>query len=98
MEKKIATIYLFGVLYSIVKKNKKVYLKLHYSFNLFIKIPKNIQLYILKKRLIIYGDIRILKEFVLNFMSLRIPNIYTGIGLREKNDKYILKPGKIRKR
>lgn len=97
-KKKLVIIYLFGVLYSLLKEKKKLYLKLHFSFNLYLKIPKTIQIYILKKRLIVYGDKRYLKEFILNFISFRRPNIYTGIGMREKNDTYITKPGKIRKR
>lgn len=98
IERKIATIYLFGVLYSIVKKKNKIYLKLHFSFNLSLLIPKTLQLYALKKRLIVSGDARHLKDFILNLMSLRSPNIYTGIGLRERHENFIVKAGKIRKR
>ena len=48
-KKELISIYFFGTLYSLVKKAKKIYLKLHFSYDLCFKIPKQLQFFVFKK-------------------------------------------------
>jgi len=95
---KILTIFFFGTLYSLIKKNGRLSLKLHFSYNLFINMPQNINYFTFRKRLVIFGSAKYLNNFLSGLKNLRIPNIYTGTGLRQRGNNYIIKPGKIRKR
>lgn len=95
---KMTSLFFFGPLYSLQKQGKRIYLKLHFSFNLYLQVPKECRIFTFKKRLILFGDSRILQNFVKGIISLRDPNIYTGTGIRPRTKMYITKPGKIRKR
>lgn len=95
---KTITLFFFGPLYSLQKKGKRIYLKLHFSFNIYFEIPATCKILTFKKRLILFGDSKVLKNFAQGLITLRDPNIYTGTGIRSRTKTYITKPGKIRKR
>ena len=92
------TLYFFGPLFQIEKKGRKIYLKLHLSFNMYFEVPEECIIFAFKKRLIFRGDIRIIKNFIKGIINIRNPNIYTGTGLRIRRNTYKTKAGKIRKR
>lgn len=94
-----AQILFFGPLYSLTRTSRyKLHLRLHFSGEVIINIPKGLILHTFKKRLIIFGKKLFLANFLNNFINLRESNVYTGTGLRIRPSRYYTKAGKIRRR
>lgn len=87
---------LVGIGYSAEVNNNILKLKLGFSHLIFIKIPHNIFLKIIKRRkLIIYGcDLEKITQFSYLIKSYKIPECYKGKGILYNNEKIILKEGK----
>jgi hypothetical protein len=94
-----AQVILFGPLYFLVRKHGHcLKVRLHFSGDCYVTTPIGVITRAFKKRLVLYGE----KERVINFLSslmeLRMRDVYTGTGLRQRTDGYIKKPGKVSRR
>lgn len=94
-----AQIIMFGPLYFLLKKGKKIQLRLHLSGTVCLPVNmKGIITRVFKKRLILFGERHRLMTLLYGILKLRANDIYTGTGLRRRTYGYVRKPGKIARR
>nr|QES95292.1 ribosomal protein L6 [Nitzschia sp. (in: diatoms)] len=93
------TLYLTGVGYKALIKDKKLILSLGYSHTLNYTIPNGIFIEIIKNNTIILKSINNEKlgTFASKIKANRYPDPYKGIGILFKNEKINYKSGKIGK-
>jgi len=90
---------LFGLNYSFKRvRGRKICLNLQYAFNQGFRLPPGLVARVYKRRLVLFGTTIILMHLVRALINLRTPNIYTGKGLRLRKERYLIKPGKVRRR
>ena len=88
-----------GLKISFLEANPRILqLKLGFSHLIFLSIPKNIQVLILKRKIIIQGyEVSIVGNFSAKITNFKKINIFTGKGLWLKNiQKFYCKPVKKR--
>ena len=89
----------FGPLYSLIKKaGQRAKLRLHLSGDLYIRFPRDVIARIFKKRLVIFGERSKVQNIIQGILKLRLSDVYTGTGLRQRTSGYHKKPGKISRR
>ena len=94
-----AQIIMFGPLYSLLKKGKKIQIRLHLSGTVCLPINiKGIVIRAFKKRLILFGEQQRVMMLLYGILKLRANDVYTGTGLRRRTYGYFKKPGKIARR
>lgn len=99
-----AQIIIFGLNYSFKRVYRwgsrlpQIKLCLQFSYDYLLHIPEGIVALAFKRRLVLYGNKRVLLSFIKKFTAFRAPNIYTGKGLRFKSLPFHKKPGKVRRR
>jgi len=80
-----------------LKKQQLLFLELHFSHKLFFKIPLNISVRCIKKKLVLYGLHKMeLMNVAEQIKALRFPNTYKGKGIKYFHEVLKLKPGKQR--
>lgn len=77
---------------------KEIKLLFQYPDNYLLEIPQGILARAFKRRLVLYGDKRIILSFIKQFALLRKYNIYTGKGIKLIGLRYKKKPGKVKRR
>jgi len=90
---------LLGLNYSFTRLTRHdIELNLQYGDSFNVKLPVSVMGRVYKRRLVLFGNILILKRWIYTLMLLRYPNAHTGKGLRLRLLPYHVKPGKERRR
>jgi hypothetical protein len=85
----------------IKRRRPKYYVDMHRSeiFTIDEKISNEFKSRVHKRRLLFFSfNKHLLDNIIREIKAFRVPNVYTGKGLFERNDPYKIKPGKIRAR
>jgi len=86
---------LIGLGYRISIKKSRIRLSLGYSHIIFLLMPKGINIFKKKNRILVYGlNRRVFGDFISNLLKFKKLNPYKLKGLKKKNLIYKLKPGK----
>jgi len=90
---------LVGLGFKVVRLRLQDFLlfELHFSHKLYYKIPKNVSIRCIKKKIVLFGiDKAQLVTIAEQIKALRYPNTYKGKGIRYVDEIVKLKPGKQR--
>lgn len=90
---------LFGLNYSFRRlSRRKIRFNLQYGDHFNVLLPTSVIGRVYKRRVVLFGNVAILKRWISTIMLLRFPNSHTGKGLRLRTIGYRVKPGKERKK
>jgi hypothetical protein len=91
-------IILFSLNFSFKKKRRqKILFSLQYSNDFLVKLPDGILGRTFKRRFVLYGPTILIFRVLDNLLSLRLPDIHTGKGMRLRKAKYHVKPRRKKK-
>ena len=93
-----AQIIFYGALYSLIRHNEKIQMRLNLGARCYIQPPKDIIVRVFRKRLVLFGYKERLNLFINGLLNIRHTNIYTGTGVRQRGSRYKIKPGKVKRR